>query len=87
MNIGLASVAVVTRDTQRNVAAMVAAMKLYKGKCDFLVFGETALQGFDSLTWDYEIDRYTAVVQASLPICKMQKAARCLGMGVSFGYL
>lgn len=87
MNIGLASVAVVTRDTQRNVAAMVAAMKLYKGKCDFLVFGETALQGFDSLTWDYEIDRYTAVVQVSLPICKMQKAARCLGMGVSFGYL
>ena len=87
MNIGLASVAVVTRDTQRNVAALVAAMKLYKGKCDFLVFGETALQGFDSLTWDYQIARSTAVVQASLTICKMQKAARCLGMGVSFGYL
>lgn len=27
MNIGLASVAVVTRDTQRNVAAMVAEME------------------------------------------------------------
>lgn len=87
MNIGLASVAVVTRDTQRNVAAMVAAMELYKGKCDLLVFGESALQGFECLTWNYELDRHMAVNQVAPPILQMRQAAQRLGMGVSFGYV
>ena len=49
MNIGLASVAVVTRNTQRNVAAMVAEMERHSGDCELLVFGESALQGFETL--------------------------------------
>ena len=87
MNIGLASVAVVTRDTQRNVAAMVAEMERHSGDCELLVFGESALQGFECLTWNYEIDCHMAVTQDAPHILQMRQAAQRLGMGVSFGYL
>lgn len=87
MNIGLASVAVVTRDIRHNVAAMVAEMERHSGDCELLVFGESALQGFECLTWNYEIDCHMAVTQDAPPILQMRQAAQRLGVGVSFGYV
>lgn len=87
MNIGLASVPVVTRDIQGNAAAMEAAMEQHRGSCDLMVFGESALQGFECLTWDYETDRHMAMAQDAPPILQMRRAARKFGMGVSFGYV
>lgn len=63
MKIGLASVIVVTGDVAQNALAMITAMEQYCGACDLLVFGESVLQGFECLTWDFETDCHIAVAR------------------------
>ncbi len=44
-----------------NMSQIERAMQEAAGKADLLCFGEAFLQGFDSLCWDYEIDKEMAV--------------------------
>ena len=87
VRIGLASIPVVTGDVEHNVLAMVTAMEQNCGACDLLVFGESVLQGFECLTWDYEKDCHIAVEQEDLPVRQVRQAAQRLGIAVSFGYV
>ena len=51
MKIALASAPVKTGNMEFNMASMLAAMRDVRGKADVIVFGESVLQGFDSLVF------------------------------------
>ena len=56
MKIALASAPVKNRNIEFNLQSIIAAMENCSDKADLVLFGESALQGFDSLCWDYETD-------------------------------
>lgn len=58
-----------------------------KGKADLIVFGETALQGFNCLCWNYERDIHMALAHADQPIQRLCAAARTNNMALSFGWI
>lgn len=61
MRIGLAAYEFVNNDIAFNISQIEKAMRAAQGTVDLLCFGEAFLQGFDSLTWDYETDKLVAV--------------------------
>ena len=87
MRIALASAPVKTGDIEFNIASMTDALRTVRGKADMIVFGESVLQGFDSLCWEYEQDKRTAVSLTDTPIQQMREAARENGLAVSFGFI
>lgn len=87
MKIALASAPVKNRNIESNLQAMIDAMEDCSGNADLILFGESVLQGFDSLCWDYEIDRLMAVALTDAPIQRMCKAAREYNIAVSFGFI
>lgn len=87
MKIALASVPVKNRDIEFNLHAMLGAIKDCSGKADLILFGESVLQGFDSLCWDYETDRRMAVSLTDAPIRRICEAARENRIAVSFGFI
>lgn len=61
MRIGLAAYESINNDIVFNLSQIETAMRTAQGTVDLLCFGEAFLQGFDSLSWDYEKDRLVAV--------------------------
>ena len=87
MKIALACVPVVNGNIEHNSTCILQAMEACAGKADLVVFGESVLQGFDSLTWEYDSDRRIAVSLADDPIIRICLAAKQIGIAVSFGYI
>lgn len=87
MKIALASSPVITGDIQHNISSILQTMEQCSGKADMVLFGESVLQGFDCLTWDYETDRRMAVSRSDPQIMQLREAARQYGIAVSFGYI
>lgn len=87
MKIALASAPVMNRDIEFNLQAMTDAIEDCRGKADLILFGESVLQGFDSLCWDYETDRLMAVALTDIPIRRICDAARENQIAVSFGFI
>lgn len=87
MKIALACAAAADRDIERNLSAMLEMIESVSGQADMIVFGESALQGFDCLCWDYVTDREMALTQDSAPIARLRSAARGHRMAVSFGFI
>ncbi len=65
MKLGLVAYRFQNKDIKFNINQIEKAMQECQGNAEFLCFGETFLQGFDSLTWDYEIDKDMAITQNS----------------------
>lgn len=87
MNIGLVSYEFRNNDIPFNLSQMERAIACTKGKVDLLCFGETFLQGFDSLNWNYENDKEVAISRDSdimKEICGLSLRG---GMGLLFGYV
>ena len=62
MKVGLASVRLWDGEAERNLAAMEKAAREAKAEGAVLCcFGESALQGFNCLCWDFETDWSTCV--------------------------
>lgn len=61
MRIGLAPYRFINNDVEYNLSQIKKALMDSKGKVDLLCFGETFLQGFDSLTWRYDSDKDVAI--------------------------
>lgn len=61
MRIGLASYEFINHDIEFNISQIEKAMKSVQGEVELLCFGETFLQGFDALNWNYENDKEIAV--------------------------
>lgn len=87
MKILAASLPVKTRDIEANLLTMIDAMRTAAGKADVILFGETALQGFDCLCWDYETDKCMAVEVTNQAIGTLQNAASEHHIAVSFGFI
>ncbi len=65
MKLGLVSYQFKNKDIPFNLSQIERALQECHEKVDLLCFGETFLQGFDSLVWDYEIDKDIAITQDS----------------------
>ncbi len=87
MKIALASSPVVTKDIQYNLSSILQTIQQCTGKADLVLFGETVLQGFDCLTWNYETDCHMAVAQHNTTIAQVCAAAKQHQIAVSFGYI
>lgn len=88
MKIGLASKEFINKDIEKNTNTIIKAMKeAKKNKVDMLCFGEAFLQGFDSLSWNYEDDRKIALSISASPIQKICNHSKDLKICISFGYI
>ena len=86
--IALASASFVNGQREENLRTMLAFMEEASAKgADLICFGESFLQGFDGLCWDYAADRDMAVTQDSGEIRRIRKASLQLGIDVMFGYI
>ena len=87
VKIALASAPVRTRDVEYNLSAMLQAIRQCGGQADLVLFGESVLQGFDCLSWDYETDLRIAVSREDSRMMRIRDAARHSQIAVSFGYI
>ena len=87
MRIGLVSYRCENRNIEFNMGQIERAMKLSEGKADLLCFGEAFLQGFDSLCWDYETDRRTALELSSGTISRLREWTVRYGVSLMTGYI
>ncbi|MBR0134664.1 MAG: carbon-nitrogen hydrolase family protein [Clostridia bacterium] len=61
MRIGLAAYRCENKNTGFNISQIERALKETQGRVDLICFGEAFVQGFDSLTWDHDVDIDNAV--------------------------
>ncbi|WP_287449592.1 carbon-nitrogen hydrolase family protein [Sellimonas sp.] len=87
MKIALASAPAVTGEVEHNIVSILRSLEHCSGKADLVVFGESFLQGFECLTWDYEADRVMAVSKEGAEIRRIREAAAKNRIAVSFGYI
>lgn len=87
MTIALAAVGFVTGSTETNKRKIISLLREYRNTADLIVFGESFLQGFDSLTWEPRNDGDIAVSADSPTLREIQAAAAKNGIAVSFGWL
>ena len=87
MKIGLASYAFRNHDIAFNLSQMERAMRSAQDRVDLLCFGETFLQGFDALCWNYDADRKVAVSLDSELFQQLGRMTLQYGVDLLFGYI
>lgn len=87
MKIGLAAYAFKNGDLDFNLSQIQRAMARAGGKADLLCFGESFLQGFDALTWQYEHDRDVAISRDSSVMDRLKALTLRYGVDLLFGYV
>lgn len=87
MKIGLASYECRNGDTAFNLSQIQRAMGAVQGRVDLLCFGESFLQGFDALSWDYERDREIAVSVHSAIMEQLCALTRQYSTDLLLGYM
>ncbi|WP_103981692.1 carbon-nitrogen hydrolase family protein [Helcococcus massiliensis] len=87
MKIALAAVGFVTNDIEYNLGKIKDIVKKYYKEVDLLVFGESFLQGFDCLTWEYLKDTEIALDRESYYIKRIKSLAKEYQVAISFGYI
>ncbi len=86
MKILLASKEFINNDISHNLKTIISSIDAYSSKVDLIVFGESFLQGFDSLKFNYELDKDIAISQSSFLIKEIKKACKRNNTALSFGY-
>ena len=87
MKIGLVSYEFKNREIEYNIKKIEKAIISANGKADLLCFGETFLQGFDSLSWNYEIDKNIAITKESVIMEKLKKLSEKHKIDLGIGYI
>lgn len=87
MNIGLAAYEFRNNDIVFNISQVEKAMSAVRGSVDLLCFGESFLQGFDSLAWDYEKDKDIAVASNSEEMEQLCGLTLKYGVDLLIGYM
>lgn len=87
MKIALAAVGFITNDTAYNLEKIKTLIEKYASKVDLILFGESFLQGFECLSWDYAKDINIAVHQDSELINDIRAMCEINRVSVSFGYI
>ncbi len=87
MKVGLASFLCKDKNISFNLSQIERAMRQVRGKVDVLCFGEAYLQGFNSLCWDYDTDRFMAVDMTSDPVRQLCAWTKEHGVALVTGYI
>ena len=87
MKIGLVSYEFKNGEIEYNIKKIEKAIISANGKADLLCFGETFLQGFDSLSWNYEIDKNIAITKESVIMEKLKKLSEKHKIDLGIGYI
>ncbi|MBQ9206036.1 MAG: carbon-nitrogen hydrolase family protein [Treponema sp.] len=87
MTIGLAAYRFVNNDISFNISQIRSALECAHFRADLLCFGEAFLQGFDSLSWDYERDKSVAITQNSAVMRELCALTNLYGVDLLVGYI
>lgn len=87
MKIGLVSYEFKNGKIEYNIERIEKAIISANGKADLLCFGETFLQGFDSLSWKYEIDKDIAITKDSYTMERLKKLSEKYNIDLGIGYI
>lgn len=87
MRIGLAPYRFINSDVEYNICQVEKALKEASSKVDMLLFGETFLQGFDALTWEYNKDALIAVSQHSPEMQRLARYSATYNTAIGIGYI
>ena len=85
MRIALAALGFINGDIRFNANVVLDTLDKMEGRADFVIFGETFLQGFDGLTWEYEKDLEIALSLDDPIIQKIQEKASQTHVALSLG--
>lgn len=86
MKFELVTLAFKNGNTEENLNEILNWVKLCDD-ADFILFGESIVQGFDALTWNPEADKKMALTQDSEIVHRIRKMAKRKQIGVGFGYI
>lgn len=87
MTIALAAVGFINGDITYNKEQIKRIIREHRYKSDLILFGETFLQGFDSLSWKYDVDKEIAISADNPIIDEIRETAKECSVAVSFGYI
>ncbi|MGP1577388.1 MAG: nitrilase-related carbon-nitrogen hydrolase [Treponema sp.] len=88
MKIGLAVCNIENNKIAKNKYKIIKTIKKAKKQAvDLLLFSESALQGFDSLSWKYERDKTIALSVESRTVQEIAKACRKNYVAIGLGYI
>lgn len=88
MKIGLAAYAFQNGDVDFNLSQIERATEHAAAEgAELLCFGETFLQGFDALSWDYAADRAVAVELDSPVMDRLRALSARSGVALGVGYV
>lgn len=86
MRVALAALGFKNGDVKYNFDVVLHTLEKLENQADFVIFGETFLQGFDGLTWNYEQDIAVALSLDDPRIHELQdkvkrtQVALCIGL-------
>ncbi len=86
MKILLACVGFKNKEINFNKNQIIKVIKTSPKDIDLIVFGESFLQGFDSLSRNYTIDKQIAISKSDKIIKEISEHAKENNVAVSFGY-
>lgn len=86
MKLGLVSCLVKDNDIEHQLKQIERYTSL-NHNCDLICFGESFLQGFDGLTWNYGEDIERAVAIDDAVIDAVRELAKTSNCGISFGFV
>ena len=87
MRIGLAAYRCENGNTEYNLKQIERALAESCGQVDLICFGEAFVQGFDSLTWNYGVDKETAIDAASPEFRRLCELSSQYGVAILTGYI
>lgn len=87
MKIALAALEFKTNTIEFNKHQIISTLHKYSNEVDMVVFGESFLQGFEALSWQYERDKDIALEVSSDVINDIRQVAKQHQCAVSFGFI
>lgn len=88
MKVALASVKFINKDLEFNLLQIKKHMiKAKEENAALVCFGESFLQGFDALVWNYEIDKNMAISQNSEIMNTIKEFTTSIGIDLLIGYI
>jgi N-carbamoylputrescine amidase len=88
MKVALASVRFINNDVDYNISQLEKYMALAsEKKASVICFGETFLQGFDSLKWNFKEDKQVAVSTDSITFKRVSDLTSKYRIDLMFGYI
>lgn len=86
LTIGLVSYQFIDNDIEYNIKQIEKAL-IQNQRADLLCFGETFLQGFSSLNWNYENDKLIAIAKDSIIMHQLERLSASYKTDIAFGYI